>query len=318
MNLISHIRGESDILEPWAEHYVNLGVERFHIICHGSAQENWKISDLQGRYPITIVESYEGPFQEKYKLPRLEACLKKLVGKWVIVVDADEFLELPYDSLNETIRALENFSIPALYAPMLQRIRADGLLTSPPSINDISTAFPLCSPNLYAQMKASASLDKFPLFRVDAGTSYRGGNHASPNGYPFGFNTIRGVLHHFKWRQPVLNRFEQLINEQYKWHFTQTSFQQYLLNHNGQLPLEGSFVYSRQTLFERGFLRYPVHASPLSAKERMLLKVPISAQRTAYFKFLKFRRTAARARNQIKKVFSVKRSSITGQMNQVS
>ena len=77
----------------------------------------------------------------------------------MLLVDSDEFLELPLASLEATIEALEHARADALAAPMVQRIRRDGSLDSPSVIADPFGEFPLCAPDLYRD-HGGAGLDR--------------------------------------------------------------------------------------------------------------------------------------------------------------
>src|SRR5688572_2502814 len=131
MNLVSHINADGDILQAWLDHYVRLGVTRFHVVLHGPEEENAALLALRGRYPIEVHETYGGPFLGREKKRRLDRVLAGLTNQWLLLVDSDEFLELPVGSIAEVIRLLERTDTDAFSAPMVQRIRADGSLESP-------------------------------------------------------------------------------------------------------------------------------------------------------------------------------------------
>lgn len=104
--LVSHINGD-DLLDAWFKCYQNLGVARFHLIVHGTPEENAQLFAMQDRYPIVIEERYEGSFDIEEKKRRLNALLSRMSGRWVILVDSDEFVELPYRQIPEMIQMLE-------------------------------------------------------------------------------------------------------------------------------------------------------------------------------------------------------------------
>ena len=123
--LISHVNGDSDLIEAWVRYYVLLGIERFHLIVHGSQEENSKLFEIKNSYPITIEDRYTGTFHIDEKKRRLDAVLAQFTGQWVMLLDSDEFVEFPYANIAETIRQLEFESANLMAAPMVQHITAD-------------------------------------------------------------------------------------------------------------------------------------------------------------------------------------------------
>jgi Glycosyl transferase family 2 len=253
--LVSHVNGDGDLLDAWFTYYQNLGVTRFHLIVHGAPEENAQLFAMQDRYPIVIEERYEGPFDSEQKKSRLDAVLARMPGRWVMLVDSDEFVELPYLQLPEMIRMLELEGADTVFAPMMQRLTFDGSLVDLGVGEDPFRVFPLCSPDLYLQMGVSASISKFPLFYCTGKTSLvEEGNHSSPNGWRF-VSVLQGVTHHFKFRRFVLRRLDARVRSTHAWRHESVLFQQYFDAHSNRLPTTGSFAYSREVLFGKGFLR---------------------------------------------------------------
>jgi hypothetical protein len=62
VRLISHINGDADLLPAWFAYYTKLGVQSFHIIVHGSQEENSKLFELCKIFPVKIEAQYEGEF----------------------------------------------------------------------------------------------------------------------------------------------------------------------------------------------------------------------------------------------------------------
>src|SRR5208283_3038392 len=154
LRLFSHVNGDGDLIEAWLNYYLRLGVDRFHIVLHGAPAENECLLAIKDRYPVTIEDSYQGPFpapirgQESHiteKKKRLDALLARHTGEWVLLVDSDEFVEFPYRDIPETIRKLESANANLMAAPMLQRLRSDGTMDAPPLIEDPFEVFRLCS-----------------------------------------------------------------------------------------------------------------------------------------------------------------------------
>ena len=141
-------------------------------------------------------------------------------------------------------------------APMLQRLKSDGSLDSPPVIEDPFQIFPSCSVDLYRRMGVQAEIFKFPLFYCERGTELvEEGNHYPPRGLPPRAAGIVGVTHHFKFRRVLSLRLEKRINSPHLWRNDSLKLQEYLQSHSNRLPLEGTFPYSREELCRRRLLR---------------------------------------------------------------
>jgi hypothetical protein len=258
VRLYSHINSDGDLLDAWFRFYRRLGVESFHLIVHGPRRENTRLYAVLSSYPIVIEEEYEGEFVVQEKQRRLNRLLERDAGHWVLVVDSDEFLELPYRGLTSTIGALTLAGARALYAPMLQHLTANGSLQTPGVIDDPFLVQPRCSIDLYQRMGSSASINKYPLFHCGPGTRLTdGGNHNPPTGSDRLASGIRGVTHHFKFRSCVIERLRRRIDSAHTFRGESIGFQDYLARNGWQLPTDGTFEYSRAELFRRGLLRRP-------------------------------------------------------------
>jgi glycosyltransferase involved in cell wall biosynthesis len=266
LRLFSQVNADSDLIETWLKYYLRLGVDRFHLVVHGRPEENEKLFAIKDSYPITIEGIYEGPFpapisahgkpSSTEKKERLDSLLARHTGQWVLLVDSDEFVEFPYQDIRETIQKLESANANLMAAPMLQRLKSDGSLDSPPTIEDPFQFFPLCSVELYRRMGVKAEIFKFPLFYCEPGTELvEEGNHYPPLGLEPRAAGIIGVTHHFKFRQCLSVRLEKRINSAHLWRNDSLVFRDYLDSHSGRLPLEGAFFYSREELFKRRLLR---------------------------------------------------------------
>jgi hypothetical protein len=255
MKLISHVNGDGDLLDAWFRHYTALGVRAFHLIVHGPRAENTRLFDLLGSHPIHIEDEYEGEFHSTEKLRRMNLVLSRLRGEWIVLVDSDEFLELPYSSLQKTARVLERLRADVLPAPFLQRLTIDGSLDTPAVIDDPFRTFPLCSADLYRRMGVDASCTKHPLLFATGSTElYDAGNHGLPFGSRCRLAPVQGVTHHFKWRRTVFERLRARVESAHPWRHESAGFASYLRSHANRLPVEGAFRYSRGELFQRGLL----------------------------------------------------------------
>jgi glycosyltransferase involved in cell wall biosynthesis len=269
IKLISHVNGDSDIIEAWLNHYLRLGVEHFHLVLHGPAQENQKLLAIKDSYPITIEDSYEGPFDSDQKKNRLDAILARCPNQWVLIADSDEFVEFPYNDIPETIGALRRAGANLMAAPMLQRITLDGSFGSPAIIEDPFKTFPLCSSALYWKVGLKAEIFKFPLFFCDSETRLlEEGNHNPPLGSEPREARILGVTHHFKFRRTLSERLGRRINSDHQFRQESLELREYLDAHSDRLPLDDSFLYSRAELFRRGLLK---HVSTPECGEQELL-----------------------------------------------
>ena len=258
VTLVSHVNNDGDIIQAWLDHYRGLGVEEFHLVLHGAASENAALADLVHSYPVVVRDAYQGEFLAAEKQRRVDALLATLAGRWVFVVDSDEFVEIPHHSLAATIRALERANADTLPAPMIQRIRIDGSLESSPAIADPSREFPLCSVDLYRHMGVSAAVAKYPLVLCRTETRLiEAGNHHPPLGSRPPNGSLRGVTHHYKWRTSTLERIRNRATSGHEWRAESEKYLEYLVAHRERLPLKGAFLYSRRALFERDLLRRP-------------------------------------------------------------
>jgi hypothetical protein len=269
MNLVSHINADGDILQAWLDHYVRLGVTRFHVVLHGPEEENAPLLALRDLYPIEVHEMYGGPFLGGEKKRRLDRVLAGLTGQWLLLVDSDEFLELPVGSMAEAIHLLERTGTDALAAPMVQRIRADGSLETPDLVSDPFREFPLCSWNLYSLMSVKAPLSKFPLFYCRSGTEMmESGNHYPPLGTVAVPDILQGVSHHFKWRRAVLERLRRRADINERTGEDSAGFLGYLERNGRRLPIQDAFPGTRAELERRRLLRRPRPAQVLAARLR--------------------------------------------------
>jgi len=256
LKLLSHVNADSDLIEAWLKYYLRLGVDRFHLVVHGTPEDNDRLLAIKDSYPITIEDTYEGPFLGDEKKNRLDAVLARNTGQWIVLVDSDEFVEFPYQDIPATVRKLTSAHANLMVAPMLQRLTADGSLETPAVIEDPFAMFPLCSVDLYNRMGVTACVLKYPLFFCTNGTQLEEeGNHNPPRGFERRTTAMRGVTHHFKFRRTVSQRLNKRINSEYLWRHESVQFREYLESHSDRLPLEGAFAYSREELFRKGLLK---------------------------------------------------------------
>ncbi len=257
MKLLSHINDEADLLEAWFTYYLGLGVTSFHLIVHGTHEENAKLHTLKDLFPVVIIDSYEGEFSIDEKERRMNAALSEMRGEWVLLVDSDEFVELPCKKLSTTIRLLRLMGTNALSASLLERLRPDGSIESPEIISNPFVEFPMCSVDLCEEMGVKASRSKYPLFFCHEKTRVDGGNHGMPHGSYTSASGARGVTHHFRWRRSLLRRLESRINSSHKWRQESVAYKGYLEKKGYRVPIKNMFPYTRRTMFEKELLIRP-------------------------------------------------------------
>jgi hypothetical protein len=254
LSIVSHVKGDGDILLAWFQYYLRLGVSSFHLIVHGSRDENRTLYSLLNRFPIVIEDEYRSQFDSLEKAKRINSLLARMTGQWILLVDSDEFVECPYRSIKSTVRMLRLAGRNALYAPMLQHICSDGSLDTPETIADPFQTMSLCSTDLYTRMGVNASISKFPLLYCFENTQLvEGGNHTCPAANQAA--SLLGVTHHFKFRRSVSERLTARIDSAHSWRHESVGFKGYLASHGDRLPTTGTFPYSRDELFRRGLLQ---------------------------------------------------------------
>ena len=144
------------------------------------------------------------PFLGEHKKSHLDAVLARHTEQWLVLVDSDEFVEFPYRDIPKTIQKLNFERATVMAAPMLQRIKIDGGLETPPMIDDPFEVMPFCSDDLYQRMGVDACILKYPLFFCGSDTQLKEeGNHHPPRGSERRTSAMRGVTHHFKFRRTV-------------------------------------------------------------------------------------------------------------------
>jgi len=257
--LFCHIDQEdADILPHFMRHYVSLDVGSFHFVVHGSDGLAERVRDCQRGAAVVVESFHDGAFEETEKCALLTEAVRRYRGEWVLVADADEFLELPFRDLSATVRALNACGQTALPASLLDRIAGDGEL-SPVAVDDrIEDVFPYGSELLAGRMGAKhpPRRTKFPLFLVGEATNVKPGHHTPPNDVsPFHVD-CRAVVHHFKWRAASRTHLDRRTNAGGNTE-ERAAYRDWLERHDSRLPTEGAFRATRQALFDRGLLRRP-------------------------------------------------------------
>jgi len=255
--LISFVcENDADLLPHFVRWYRGLGVEHFHFILHG----RWSaagLATLEGLGGVDFSRRVDEPFCKTLKCDEITACARRFPGEWVVLADADEFLQLPTDSLAEAAARLEAAGADELYANMLQRVAADGSLPEVTADARLEELFPLFSFGLCEEMglEHPAWKSKYPLARIGPHFTYQRGNHLPGNSRSVAHVPIRGVVHHFKWRRRLLEAFSQERGE--GTNFAEMAVYRRYINTHGRLPTALAKPCTTETLFEEGWLRLP-------------------------------------------------------------
>ena len=250
---------DRDILPAFLDHYLALGVRRFHLVLHGSEDGRRALREAIGRQPVEVEEEDGGPFDDRQAYARLTRLARGHDGEWAIVADADEFLELPYGGLARTIRALSLAGATSLPAVLVQRVAAGGTRPALEAGADPHRTYPLASVSLTARLLPGSPpwLEKAPLFLVHDGTELALGHHLPPDGLARSPLPLRAVVHHFKWRAGLVESQRRRCREPLTNAHEVLALSGALEETGGLLPIEGAFECSRHALFERGLLRCP-------------------------------------------------------------
>src|SRR5690606_22298025 len=94
---------------------------------------------------------------------------------------------------------------------------------------------------------------KYPLAFVGARFSNMRGNHLPHAGAPSAHMPIRGVVHHFKWRDRL---FRSVVRERgaRSNQREQDGYRNWLEGNGFRLPVQGLRRYSREAMFREGLL----------------------------------------------------------------
>jgi len=226
-------------------HHLALGVSSIHVVAHGPRSENRILFDLARHSPLVVEDEYDGPFDPFEKRDRLNRLVRTFAGEWVVLLDSDEFLEVPYASLRRTVAVMRWLRADMLAAPLLQRHAANGRVEALAGADPFE-AFPCGSVDLYARLgQPQAATSKYPLFLVGPGTALReGGNHHPPNGATGRSGAARRhasfqVAAHRAVAPELASRQCPPVSHE------SAGYRAFLEDHGWTLPVEGAFVVSR-------------------------------------------------------------------------
>jgi len=253
---------DSDILPFFLDHYRGLGIGAFHLILHGTWAKA-ELTPLLAAADVTI-ECFNGePYSALLRIESLEEIARQFEGEWIVVVDADEFLELPYSSLGRTIDALTVLGMNELPAALLQRAAPDGKLHSLAE-GAPEAVFTRYDYRLAERMDTELPLwkTKYPLLRVGPAFRLWMGNHHPANGRAAMHLPIRGVLHHFKWRDRLLRSVSRQRGEPGARgnQVEQDAYRRWFEENGRRIPTDGLKVCGRSQLLEGGQLIRPTQS----------------------------------------------------------
>jgi len=245
---------DQDILPHFLEHYRRVGVHVFNLVVHGNFREE-TLRQME-EAPDVVIKHREGaPYSEKLRRTIVSKILEELKNRWVFLVDADEFIELPGKTLDETIATLEGFGMDTLPAYMIQRVTGSGELAVLTPEDDIQRLFSHYNFNLCEQLGCPKPpwKTKFPLAKVTDAFLYGRGNHWPQNGKLHAHVPYRAILSHFKWRSALRDALK-ITRGVDAAQFEMDAYRDYLEHSNWRLPQTGANKFSRKALRQDGLL----------------------------------------------------------------
>lgn len=250
-----YINDDSDLLAAWLEHYRAMGAEEFWFIVQGAPADNAALAEQVARSPdLHILDVDSRSYTSERRMEGCARLVEHLSRCWVMLVDSDEFVELPPParSLPDMARILRGAGADCLEAPMLHRVAPDGRLSAFTPGHCLDATYPLAVPDLYVQVGIPLSkTGKFPFFHVGEGVRYNR-THLAPHGSRVS-PRVRGVTHHYKWRSGARDRIERRANSAHTWASESQHLFDYLAARDWRLPTSGAFRASTDELVARGW-----------------------------------------------------------------
>ena len=270
LSFVGH--NDADILPFFLDHYRKLGVSGFLLALHGPWPEA-VLDGLTRAEDVAIWDLLGDAYEDSYRRSILNLMAEGEEGRWVVIVDVDEFLELPLRTLARTTAALEVMGHAALPAFMLQRVSEDGSLPALDPELSIDEQLPMGSFGLCELMQTESTVwkTKYPLARVTPDFKIDRGNHWPPVPRPQAHLPMRGVVHHFKWRAALKTALD-LPRGPSSNHYEMNAYRRWLDTHADRLPVTGARPVSRADLFDRCLLVKPSRRQLLHGSLRRKLK----------------------------------------------
>jgi len=263
---------DADILPFFLAHYRKLGVSRFLLALHGPWPEA-VLDGLTSNKDVAIWDLLGGIYDDAHRRSILNLMAEGEYGRWVLVVDVDEFLELPLQTLPRMIDALELMGEAAMPAFLLQRVTVDGSLPPLDPILPIESQFPHGYFGLCEAMQTERPVwkTKYPLAKVTSDFKIDRGNHWPSVKGAQAHLPIRGVVHHYKWRAALKSALD-LTRGPSSNRDEMASYRHWLNTHGDRLPVAKARLVSRDDLFARGLMVKPTRRQLLHGSLRRKLR----------------------------------------------
>jgi hypothetical protein len=236
--LVTCMRNERTLVEPFLDHYRRLGIGRFLIVDNGSTDGSCELLAAAPDVDLWRTDaSYAGANQG---LLWLEGLMRsRASGRWVMRTDLDEFLVfagMQTQGIAGLVRRLEHLGESRLHAPMLDVYSDRPILET--KIGPGDDPLQICSwfdpePDLESRAHdlwacggprrrlffeagyEGPALTKYPLVYFDDETAYVSSHMPTP--YSDGRLIAKGRLLHVKLHSELLDRSKQAAVEQQYW-----------------------------------------------------------------------------------------------------
>jgi hypothetical protein len=197
---------EPALLTAWVTHYRALGIERFHLAFHFpehvDPDRRHQVQAACRELGIVPAAVSDGPWHE-HTNPRLRDALRERAGDgWHLLADSDELHAFPAP-LHEVIAAAEESETGTVGGLMLDRVSADGSLTSWDPEQGLDAGYPLGAFLTHRLLRG----DPRKIVLAHSSVPVASGNHRAEGHRPT--NRPPTVVHHFKWRDGVREDVER-------------------------------------------------------------------------------------------------------------
>lgn len=192
---------DPDLLTAWVRHYRNLGIERFfigfHWPDHVQPARRELLRSACRKLDITPAVVSTGPWHELTN-PGIRDTLRERAGTgWHLLADSDEFHTYPIP-LSELIARAARSGTGTVGGLMLDRVTVDGALTGWNPAQGLDAAYPLGGFLTHLLLRG----DPRKIVLAHSSIPLATGNHRAEGHRPT--NRPPVVVHHFKWRDGVL------------------------------------------------------------------------------------------------------------------
>lgn len=202
--------GPVDLLPHWLRHYKMFGVEKFALTVHGGCQAG-NIDQIRAALREIDVDAdlnirAETWQDDEVEMEIMPSHLRRIGcnGRdcWVMHADLDEFSELPMPA-NELAERIEHGGYQAFVGNFIDRVTEDGSLIAAKPDTDLRLQYPI---GCHISVRLAGCWgQKVMLSRSDIRV---GGGHHSAAAESTHWLRGLGHVHHFKWREGVVERLE--------------------------------------------------------------------------------------------------------------